>query len=161
MSHVDVRGFRYDLQPLQQRKVWHCDAALRALAQALQRWQAACDLQEKLRQECEGLVAHLREAWQGHVEPGSRLRMLSYLNARRQQQQAHEAEVQAAAEALRSAREACAARQRELEGLKAHRHEALQQFIQEAQALLCAQADDDWIARQAAGRATSRVGAAA
>lgn len=143
-----VRGFKYVLEPVRQQREWKLQMAQGAVA-AVQKQLEECEARgRQLEAQCSREAAVAAQAWQKTRDPGAQVAALAYLA--RLQHRALEAGAETASlrEELVRTREACAARQRELETLEEHRESAWRAERADGQRRAAAQADAEWSARQ-------------
>jgi hypothetical protein len=145
----DLRGFHYALQPALERQRWRTDALqakLGAAQRAVTEAQAALDARE---QQLGAMHQALADARSGRVDPVLLRRSLHWLAGERAQIALdHQALAQLKAQRAEVLAE-YRAQQAKLESLQQHRAEHQAEYVQDAQRRLAAEADNDWLARQA------------
>jgi hypothetical protein len=150
----DLRGFTYPLEPLARRIQWQLDALNAELAKvqhqlaSVRAEQAATE--DLYQQACEKLGRQL----QVRVDSSMHQAGLLYLG----QLQALLKKLQEQQRALDKTRvqvlQMCRAAEARLEGLRSHESGVVDIYLREQSRLHAAEADRDWIIRQALNRAT-------
>lgn len=149
----DLRGFKYPLEALARRAQWQLDALNGKLAKVQHQMssvRAELDAEEnQYRQACERLERQL----QVRLDSSSHQAGLLYLA----QVQASMKKLQAQLAALDKTRaellQLCRAAEARLEGLRFHESGVIDIYVREQSHLHAAEADRDWIMREAFNRA--------
>lgn len=149
-SDVDLRGFRYALEPVERRQRWQLDALQRRLAlqqtQLAQARQGAQDLED----ERQAVAARAGSVQGQRIDPQSRGRALAYMRRLAQQHRDALERVDELDAACAQARSDCIQAQLRLQGLQAHRASALAEFATEQRQREAGERDREWLARRRA-----------
>jgi hypothetical protein len=158
MSQVDLRGFRYDLEPLLCKQQWQLDALqakLAALDKAVGGAERECARARDMVETCAG---GLRRAGGAVLDPAAYSRALAYLAAL----QADLGQNKLRLERLRLDRaallDACLQAQRKVDVTSAHKDECMKEYVLAEQNRLSSEVDRDWLARASHGSAAAAVG---
>jgi hypothetical protein len=152
----DTRGFRYSLEPLQQRRGWQFDAAMAKVAAARKR---VSDAQARERQVQDDVVAQATFAageWSLRLDPAAHSRSLAYLLQLQQRKARITLEITVLQEELTMAQKEATRLQQGVETLQRHRAEVLDAYRAEQERKSTAQADQDWSAREALAAGDAR-----
>ena len=154
---VDLRAFRWPLEPLERRLDGAVESARLAIA-GLQRQLHAFDdaARHRLAHQREQEQRALRSARHDVRAGALAVRYLASLEAARRDADAARAELE---QRVAAARAACAQRQRELESVQALRRAAQREHAQQQLRRECREADAAWLAlRQQRRAAAARAG---
>lgn len=146
-SQVDLRGFTYALEPLQQKQLWQMEQLQCELAQAQAVWLAAKDELLKLELTLRDLSDAARQLLQKKFDPQTHRQTLAYLVQLRQQVEESvqiEAQLRATKETIFSA---VVEQQKKLDALVEHKNTEVLEYVKERSRLDQMQMDRDWIAR--------------
>jgi hypothetical protein len=160
MSQVDLRGFRYDLEPLLHKQQWRVDALqskLAAMDKAVGAAQRECAEVQSAVDACAG---GLYRPGGARLDPDGYCRGLTYLAAL----QADLGQKKLRLERLRLDRrallDAYLLAQRKVDVTSAHKDECLKEYVVTEQNRLSGEIDRDWLARAGHGRAAPGQGVA-
>lgn len=158
MSQVDLRGFRYDLEPLLCKQQWQLDALqakLAALDKAVGGAERECTRARDIVETCAG---GLRRTGGAVLDPAAYSRALAYLAAL----QADLGQNKLRLERLRLDRaallDACLQAQRKVDVTSAHKDECMKEYVLTEQNRLSSEVDRDWLARASHRSAAAAVG---
>lgn len=147
MGTIDVRGFRYALEPLLRRQRWRLEAQQARLAALLREIARDADAQRALEEGCAARAGDVARALAGRIDPAGHQRELAYLAQLR-------GAILAGAERLAEKRRQgeqlralCIALQRRLDLLEEHRGVAAGLYGQAERNRHSAEMDREWIAR--------------
>jgi flagellar biosynthesis chaperone FliJ len=147
MSTVDLRGFRYALEPLLRRQRWRLEAQqlkLAALQQQIERCGASLRaLEQTYRQRAEDSV----RALVGGFDLVAHQRSLAYLAQLRGEILAGAEQLECLRQQGREQRAACAQLQRRLDLLEQHRADLGAGYLQEEGRRQDNEMDKDWLSR--------------
>lgn len=160
MSQVDLRGFRYDLEPLLCKQQWQVDALqakLAALDKTIGGAEHECAEARDMVDTCAG---GLRRTGGAVLDPAAYSRALAYLAAL----QADLGQKKVRLERLRLDRaallDAYLQAQRKVDVTSAHKDECMKEYVLTEQNRLSSEVDRDWLARASHRRAAAVVGVA-
>lgn len=160
VQDVDVRGFAYALDPLCVRTQWRVDRLLAELAlarQALAKTDAEID---RLRKRHDLRAQAIGEANSQRLDPVAHRGSLIYLARLHERWRMLGRQREAQAAHRDRLREACAAGQLRLDGLRNHKRDALTRYADEIRRRQSAEQDRDWLSRMAAAMPSRRSEAA-
>jgi len=148
MSTVDLRGFVYGLEPVQQKQQWRLDALQVQLSKThkqLQQHQAALDALQLTHRE---QSLHATQALQRQFNPAAHSLTLAYLAQLQEQIDVSQARLVQTQNEQKALQQACIAQQNRLVLLTRHREQATQAYMKEEANRLASEADRDWMARR-------------
>jgi hypothetical protein len=148
---TDLRGFRYPLESLRQRRQWQLDAALAQLAALRQQLAAREARKDAVERDAAEQSARAAQAWAARVDPVMHTRSLAYLAQLQARKAGVEREIAGLREDIAHAQQAVLRRQQGLEMLQRHRKEELAMYRLDEDRKTGAEADQDWSARSAHG----------
>ncbi|PCE23734.1 hypothetical protein BWP39_29075 [Paraburkholderia acidicola] len=145
---VDLRGFRYALEPLRRQSEWRLDMArarVAAVGRQIRDAQSQLDAARKhYLKQCELLGRSIAQ----RLDPGLHRHRLSWL-ARLDSQVRDEERALSDLEAERGELIAqCRVEEQKRDMLDEHRNRCIEQFVLEARNRVAAEADRDWLSRR-------------
>jgi flagellar biosynthesis chaperone FliJ len=144
-GQVDLRGFKYALEPLHTRQEWKTQSLLRELARAQTVCQAATQRLQLLQGAFDDQSDVAKRTLNGNLDPQTHRGTLAYLMSLRQQiDDAVETESQAR-ERRRELFAGFVKQKTKLEALDEHRNSEVSSYAKEAMRLEQIRADQDWI----------------
>ncbi len=146
---TDLRGFRYALEPLRERRQWQLDAALAQLAALRRRMADSEAARDALDRDAAEQSARAASTWTARVDPIAHTRSLAYLMQLQRQRAGIERQIAQLRDELARAQVTVAQRQQGLEMLQRHRKEELDMYRLDKDRKTGAEADQDWSARSA------------
>jgi hypothetical protein len=155
MSRVDLRGFRYDLEPLLRKQQWRVDALQAQLAAMDKAISAALRECADVQAAVDACGSGLRRSGGARLDPGAYSRGLAYLAAL----QADLGQKKLRLERMRLDRgallEAYLQARCKVDITSAHKDECLKEYILTEQNRLDSEVDRDWLARASHGSMVS------
>ncbi len=146
-SQIDVRGFRYALEPLQRKHEWQLAALETQLGHRHRDLkdsrEALSELQSRHRQQL--AWAHSLDPRRA-LDPQSRQRLLACLVQLDEEIRQAGLVVQQRLQAVQESQAACNQKRRKIEALDKHREASLKEFAEEQGRIQFAQLDRDWMA---------------
>jgi hypothetical protein len=142
-ARVDLRGFRWRLEPLRTKLHAELDAARYALASLVREEQERADAVRLLDAQ---FLHDAKTVLSSPLEPQGRARSLAYLVARRQELEGCRREAAALRSRVTAAREGCMTVERRLESVEKLRGNAQASFAQEQVRSAAKHADLAWLA---------------
>ena len=150
MSYVDLRGFRYALEPLLRKQQWHVDALQARLAAVDKSIDAARQARGKSQSALDACAHGLRLSGGGRLDPHAYGRGLAYLAAL----QAELVRKTLHLEKLRldrdAVREAYVQAQRQVDLTIEHKDECQKEYAVAEQNRVNGEVDREWLARSCA-----------
>ena len=156
-AQADLRGFRYALEPLRQKREWELDLLQREVASLAVRVEAAYATLADLHARRMAAAESAARACLERVDPVAHRQSLAYLAQLQGRVVEARRERDALAAEKTEAMARCIAGQQKLELLARNREDALRDYAAEQSIRLAAEADGDWIMRCHWRAATSNV----
>ncbi len=147
-SLVDLRGFKYALEPLAQQAQWKLDALQLVLARAQQQLSECKIILNQLHTQKEAVLVAVKELWKSRLDLTTYTHALDFIQSLQKKIETQQLEVDEKRKQLDEAMNACTVQQQKLELLATHRQENLEEFSLEQGNILSAEADRDWNARR-------------
>jgi hypothetical protein len=147
MSLVDLRGFRYALEPLLRKQQWRLDALQARLAAADKLVEAARQVCRDAQSTLDACARDLRQSGGGRLDPqayGRGLAYLASLQADLVRKKLHLEQLRLDRDALR---ETCVQAQCKVDLTLEHRDECMKEYILAEQNRVSSEVDRDWLAR--------------
>ncbi|GKS74664.1 hypothetical protein AVME950_07230 [Acidovorax sp. SUPP950] len=145
--NADLRGFTYALAPYMRKQEWQMERLENRLARLRQSLAESREQRAALDLDFQSQVAHLQLNWQPRPDPHMHQRGLGYLAQLRGHIQEKDREIEALCEQKALLQADCVAQQRKIDGLKEHRADAIQEYVNDAARAAAAEADRSWIGR--------------
>lgn len=146
-SQVDLRGFRYALEPLQTKRQWHLNALQAQLGREQQRLGERRQTLKAQQGEHRDQSHLASAAMRVHLDPIVHQRALAYLarlHGTIQESQGILNELQIQCD---NTKKECVEQQCKVEVLEQHRRDQLRDYAADMTAKQAAEADRDWVAR--------------
>lgn len=147
MSAVDLRGFRYALEPLLRRQRWRLEAQQLKLAALQGEIEREAERQRALEQDCRQRAEEGARALSGRLDLAAHQRNLAYLARQREDIAQGAAGLERLRERRRELRELCLQLQRKLDLLEQHRTGASAEYRLAESHRQAGEMDQEWIAR--------------
>lgn len=145
--NVDLRGFRYSLEPLLRQRTWRLDACRAQLAQLQTKIDRASAALEVQRAEHLSQCALASSAAARMLDPAVRHHLLVWIGHSQSSLAQAEQALNALYDERREAASQCVEAERNVRVIEQHRSDALAQFVRDETARLGSEADRDWLAR--------------
>lgn len=146
-THADLRGFTYALAPYMRKQEWQMERLENRLALLRQSLAESREQRAALNLDFQSQVSHLQLNWQPRPNPQMHQRGLGFLAKLRGRIQEKDRDVEALCEQKALLQAECVAQQRKIDGLKEHRADAIQEYVNDAARSAAAEADRNWIGR--------------
>ncbi|MFZ6876356.1 hypothetical protein ACO0LF_30230 [Undibacterium sp. Di27W] len=146
-ASVDLRGFTYQLDPIQKQTQWRLDLLEIELAKAQQGEQSCAQIIDDLKQREQDQASLAMTSWQSHVNVSVHQSALEFLLTLKNAIFRKQEELLALQKKCTSIREECIGLQQKLEIFESHRQECLDEYILEQLHQQNAEIDRDWNAR--------------
>lgn len=151
--NVDLRAFRYALEPLHRQRVWRLDASRARLAQLQRKIDEASAALEVQRAQHRSQCARASSAGSRMLDPAARRHLLIWIAHSQARLAQAEQTLNALHDERRGAASQCIEAERRVRVIERHRSSALAQFVRSETARLGSEADRDWLARTGSARA--------
>lgn len=144
---VDMRGFRYPLDPIRTRLRWELDSLRERFRQARETAEVAASQLDALNEEMTGISCEPDKRFVKRFDPRQHEIHIGYFSDLRRRIEKQSLNVSALFQRCEEIRDDCARKEREQEAVEAHRARCLEQFRELEQAKQHAENDRDWITR--------------
>ncbi len=147
MASTDMRGFRYPLEPLRQRRAWLLDAAMARVVELRKRLDDTRDSRRRIEAQTVAEADQAARGWRLRSDPGTHMRLLVHLMRLQQRKVRTDADIIELSSQIAVAQRNALRMQQQVETLQRHRTEELGHYRIEQERKSSAQADHDWTAR--------------
>lgn len=147
MASTDMRGFRFPLEPLRQRRAWLLDAAMARVAELRKRLDDTRDSRGRIEAQTVAEAGQAAQAWRLRSDPGTHMRLLVHLMRLQQRKVSIDADITELSSQIAVAQRDAQRMQQQVEMLQRHRTEELGHYRIEQERKSSAQADQHWTAR--------------
>jgi flagellar biosynthesis chaperone FliJ len=153
---VDLRGFRYVLEPLTKRHEWEMSRLQNQLGRAQSKWQLVQEQKRNIDHLHQHHSQELRQRTSKQLDPQRHQAGLAYLATLRSRIVKYTSELSVLRHQVEQLRAQCVAQQLMLDGLFEHRAHAVKQYASHKVQQHAVESDRDWIMRS---RWTGALGA--